>query len=335
MNVLLTGGAGYIGSHTAVELINRGCHVVIADNFSNSSPSVPDRILKITGNMPPVYHVDIADFNQLKNVFEDTQIDSVIHFAGYKSVGESVANPIKYYRNNLDGTLTLMECMEHYAVNKMVFSSSATVYGIPSELPITEEMPTSATNPYGQTKLMIEQMMKDICQARPDWSVCLLRYFNPVGAHRSGLIGEAPNGTPSNLMPYIAQVAAGLRKELHVYGDDYPTRDGTGVRDYIHVVDLAKGHIAALEYLYDRTGISIFNLGTGKPHSVLEMVSAFEQANNCAVPYVIDPRRPGDVAECYADVTKAQRELNWKAHFTLREMCEDAWRWQKYQMGCS
>lgn len=330
MAVLLTGGAGYIGSHTAVELLSKGYHVIIADNFSNSNPTVPQRIQQITGHVPSVYNVDVADPEQLRQVFEQNQITSVIHFAGYKAVGESVANPIKYYRNNLDATLSLIECMEQYGAKRLVFSSSATVYGIPSELPLTEEMPVSATNPYGQTKLMIEQILKDVCRADLDWSICLLRYFNPVGAHESGMIGEEPNGTPNNLMPYVAQVAAGIRKELHIFGNDYPTKDGTGVRDYIHVVDLAKGHIAALEYLCGRTGISTFNLGTGTPHSVLEMVAAFEKASNRAVPYVIDHRRPGDVAECYADVSKAQRELKWSAQLTLTEMCEDAWRWQQF-----
>lgn len=328
MEVLLTGGAGYIGSHTAVELLSVGHKVIIADNYSNSKPDVLGRIRQITGHLPKSYEIDVADAGQLEPVFRENKIDAVIHFAGYKAVGESVQQPVKYYRNNLDTTLSLLEVMERYGVCKLVFSSSATVYGVPAQLPLTEDMPTSATNPYGQTKLMIEQILRDVGQACPNWSISLLRYFNPVGAHKSGLIGESPNGVPNNLMPYVAQVAAGLRKELRVFGDDYPTKDGTGVRDFIHVVDLAKGHVAALDYIGKHTGVSTFNLGTGTPHSVLEMVSAFEKASGRAVPYVICPRRPGDVAECYADAGKAQRELGWSAELTLLDMCEDTWRWQ-------
>lgn len=329
MKVFLVGGTGYIGSHTAVELLNAGHDVVIADNYSNSNPDVVQRIFQITGKSPKTYNIDASSVEDIDRIFVENDIDVVIHFAGYKAVGESVQQPLKYYRNNLDTTLSLLESMERHGVSKFVFSSSATVYGIPKHLPITEDMPTSATNPYGQTKLMIEQILRDIGNAFPDWSISLLRYFNPVGAHKSGLIGESPNGIPNNLMPYVAQVAAGIRKELHIFGNDYPTKDGTGVRDYIHVVDLAKGHVAAMEYVCNHKGVSTFNLGTGTPHSVLEMVAAFEKASGRSIPYVIDPRRPGDVAECYADVSKAYRELNWQAKLTLEDMCEDAWRWQQ------
>ena len=329
MKVFLVGGTGYIGSHTAVELLNAGHDVVIADNYSNSNPDVVQRIFQITGKSPKTYNIDASSVEDIDRIFAENDIDVVIHFAGYKAVGESVQQPLKYYRNNLDTTLSLLESMERHGVSKFVFSSSATVYGVPKHLPITEDMPTSATNPYGQTKLMIEQILRDIGNAFPDWSISLLRYFNPVGAHKSGLIGESPNGIPNNLMPYVAQVAAGIRKELHIFGNDYPTKDGTGVRDYIHVVDLAKGHVAAMEYVCNHKGVSTFNLGTGTPHSVLEMVAAFEKASGRSIPYVIDPRRPGDVAECYADVSKAYRELNWQAKLTLEDMCEDAWRWQQ------
>ena len=329
MKILLTGGAGYIGSHTAVELISQGHDVVIADNYSNSCPEVIHRIEKITGVLPKTYQIDVARHEDLRTLFSENSIDAVIHFAGYKAVGESVALPLKYYRNNLDATLTLLEVMEEYGVKSLVFSSSATVYGVPKELPLTEEMPTSATNPYGQTKLMIEQILRDLNTADPEWSITILRYFNPVGAHESGLIGESPNGIPNNLMPYIAKVASGKLEKLHVFGADYPTRDGTGVRDYIHVVDLARGHIAALNYLQKHTGISVFNLGTGKPNSVLEMVYAFQRASGNPVPYVIDPRRPGDVAECYADPEKARKELAWTAQKSLQDMCEDTWLWQQ------
>lgn len=329
MNVLLTGGAGYIGSHTAVELLSENHEVLIADNYSNSSPLVIDRIEKITGKRPQVFVVDVTNPEEMEAVFSACRIDSVIHFAGYKAVGESVLQPLKYYRNNLDSTLTLIECMIRHKVCKLVFSSSATVYGIPEQLPLTEEMPTSATNPYGQTKLMIEQILRDIQQAYPAWTITLLRYFNPVGAHESGLIGEAPNGIPNNLMPYIAQVASGKLDKLHVFGDDYPTKDGTGVRDYIHVVDLARGHLAALHFIQEHTGLSVFNLGTGKPNSVLEMIYAFQNASNQTIPYVVDPRRPGDIAECYADPCKARKELNWTAQKSLTDMCADTWNWQR------
>ncbi len=329
MEIFLVGGAGYIGSHTAVELLNTGHNVIIADNYSNSSPNVIQQVSQITGKSPKVYDVDVSSVEDVDRIFSENNIDVVIHFAGYKAVGESVQQPLMYYRNNLDTTLSLLETMDRHGVSKFVFSSSATVYGIPDHLPISEDMPTSATNPYGQTKLMIEQILRDVGNASPDWSISLLRYFNPVGAHKSGLIGESPNGIPNNLMPYVAQVAAGIRNELHVFGNDYPTKDGTGVRDYIHVVDLAKGHVAAMEYVCNHKGVSTFNLGTGTPHSVLEMIAAFEKASGRSIPYVIDPRRPGDVAECYADVSKAYRELNWQAKLTLEDMCEDAWRWQQ------
>ena len=312
MKVLLTGGAGYIGSHTAVELIQAGYDVVIADNYSNSSPEVIQRIGKITGILPSVFRVDVTCRDDLRKLFSQNEIMAVIHFAGYKAVGESVANPLKYYRNNLDATLTLLEVMEEYHVKKLVFSSSATVYGVPKELPLTEDMLTSATNPYGQTKLMIEQIIRDVSLADTEWSITLLRYFNPVGAHPSGLIGESPQGIPNNLMPYIAKVAAGKLEKLHVFGNDYPTKDGTGVRDYIHVVDLARGHLAALDYLKKHAGLSVFNLGTGQPYSVLDLVNTFQQVCGNPIP-------PG----------KAQRELHWMAEKSLKEMCEDTWRWQQ------
>lgn len=329
MNILLTGGAGYIGSHTAVELILAGYNVIIADNYSNSCPEVIHRIEKITGVRPKVYAIDVTCCKKLQNLFAEIHIDAVIHFAGYKAVGESVSQPLKYYRNNLDSTLALLEVMDEYVVKKLVFSSSATVYGVPKLLPLTEDMPTSATNPYGQTKLMIEQMLRDVSAADPEWAITILRYFNPVGAHKSGLIGESPNGIPNNLMPYIAKVASGNLEKLHIFGNDYPTKDGTGVRDYIHVVDLACGHLAALNYIEHHKGISIFNLGTGRPYSVLELIHAFQKASGKTIPYVIDPRRPGDVAECYADPGKAKRELGWTAQRSLLEMCEDTWRWQQ------
>lgn len=330
MNVLLTGGAGYIGSHTAVELLESEYDVIIADDFSNSSTDVINQIKKITGKGLKLYHIDVADKSAMRQVFIENDIGAVIHFAGFKSVNESVEQPLKYYRNNLGTTLTLLEVMCEHNVNKIVFSSSATVYGKPKKLPITEDMPTSAINPYGQTKLMIEQIMQDLVLAETDWSVALLRYFNPVGAHKSGLIGELPNGTPNNLMPYISQVAAGKLDKLHIYGNDYPTIDGTGVRDYIHVVDLAKGHISALKYLIEHKGVSVFNLGTGVPSSVLKMVTIFESVTGQNVPYVIDERRSGDVASCYASADKARQILDWRAEKTLQDMCADTWRWQQH-----
>lgn len=329
MAILLSGGTGYIGSHTAVELMAKGREVILADNFSNSKERVPQQIGKITGHEPKLYKIDVADTAAVRKIFAENTIDAVIHFAGFKAVKESVDKPLKYYRNNLDTTLTLLEVMREFGCTRFVFSSSATVYGIPEKLPLTEDMATSAINPYGQTKIMIEQILRDVVAAAPEMSVMLLRYFNPVGAHESGLIGESPDGIPNNLMPYVAQVAAGKLKNLHIYGRDYPTPDGTGVRDYIHVVDLAKGHIAALDFGEKNRGIHIFNLGTGKPHSVLEMVWEFEMASGCTVPYVFEERRAGDVASCYAGVEKAARELSWTAEKTLRDMCVDTWRWQK------
>ncbi len=327
--VLLTGGAGYIGSHTAIELFESGYDVVIADNFSNSKPEVLNRIEKISGKKPVFYKVDVADKEQLEPVFENHKIDAVIHFAGFKAVGESVQMPIEYYRNNIDSTLTLVETMKKYGTKKLVFSSSATVYGIPETVPLVETMKkTGCTNPYGWTKYMIEQILMDMCVAEKDVSCVLLRYFNPVGAHESGLIGEDPQGIPNNLMPYISQVAVGKLKQLSVYGNDYPTPDGTGVRDYIHVVDLAQGHVAALSYADKMTGADIINLGTGTGYSVLDMVNAFEKVNGIKIPYVIAPRRSGDVASCYAQPEKAAKVLGWSAKKNLEDMCRDAWRWQ-------
>lgn len=331
MAILLSGGAGYIGSHTAVELLTADAEVVIADDFSNSTPTVIDRIEQITGHRPKLYQADVADRGAVRQIFTENRIDAVIHFAGFKAVGESVTQPLKYYRNNLDTTLTLLETMVEFRVYRFIFSSSATVYGVPQKLPLTEDMPTSATNPYGQTKLMIEQILKDLSAANPAWSIVSLRYFNPVGAHPGGLIGESPNGIPNNLMPYVAKVAAGELEKVHVFGNDYPTPDGTGMRDYIHVVDLAKGHIAALEFSKAHDGLHVFNLGTGRAYSVLEMIAATEKASGREIPYVIEGRRPGDVAECYADTQKANRILGWQAQKTLQDMCDDAWRWQMNQ----
>lgn len=333
MNILLVGGAGYIGSHTAVELLFSNHNVIIVDNFCNSNPNIIDRIYQITNKLPTVYCVDAGIKSDISAVFRSEQIDAVIHFAGHKAVGESVIKPLKYYSNNLETTLSLLSTMEQFNVRRLVFSSSATVYGVPQKLPITEEMPTSATNPYGHTKLMIEQILSDICQASSEWSISLLRYFNPVGAHKSGLIGENPNGIPNNLVPYIVKVAAGELEKVHVFGHDYQTKDGTGMRDYIHVVDLARGHSAALWYIMSHSGCSVFNLGTGTPYSVLDMIHEFQDITHRPIPYVFDPRRPGDVATCYADPTKALQELGWKAEFSLREMCEDAWRWQQSDLN--
>ena len=327
--VLLTGGAGFIGSHTAVELLEQDYDVVIADDFSNCTPDVLDRLAQITGRRPACHAVDVADRAAMEQVFSAHSIDAVIHFAGFKAVGESVKEPLKYYRNNLDTTLTLLETMTRHGVNKFVFSSSATVYAVPERVPLTEDMPTSCTNPYGWTKYMIEQILRDTAAADPAMSVVLLRYFNPIGAHPTGLIGEMPQGIPNNLLPYVSGVAAGTLEKLHVFGNDYPTPDGTGVRDYIHVVDLAKGHLAALRYADGHTGAEVFNLGTGHGYSVLEIVRAFESANGVSVPYQIDPRRSGDVAECYADTAKAERVLDWRAERSLKDMCRDAWRWQQ------
>ena len=329
MKVLLTGGAGYIGSHTAVEMLNAGYDIVIADNFDNSSPKVVDRIEKITGKRPALYELDVADRAAVDAMFAAEDFDAVVHFAGLKAVGESCAIPVRYYRNNIDTTLTLLEAMQKHGVDNFVFSSSATVYGIPEEVPLREGMPTSCTNPYGWTKYMNEQILTDAASADKNLSVVLLRYFNPIGAHQSGLIGENPNGIPNNLMPYITQVAVGKLERLGVFGNDYPTPDGTGVRDYIHVVDLARGHLKAIEYAAEHKGSEIFNLGTGTGYSVLDIVKAFIRVNNVDIPYDIKPRRPGDIAECYADPTKAKEGLGWTAEYGIDEMCRDSWNWQK------
>ncbi len=330
MAVLLTGGAGYIGSHTCVELLDNGYDVVIADNFDNASEKVVERIEKITGKSVSVYKIDVADKKALRELFSQCDIDAVIHFAGYKAVGESVEKPLMYYRNNLDTTLTLLEVMSEFGVKKIVFSSSATVYGVPKVVPLKEGMPTSCTNPYGWTKLFNEQILTDATVADEDLSVVLLRYFNPIGAHESGLIGESPNGIPNNLMPYITQVAVGKREKLGVFGNDYDTHDGTGVRDYIHVVDLANGHLKALQYINNgHKGTEIFNLGTGTGYSVLDIVKTFSKVNDLEIPYVIMDRRPGDVAIVTADPEKANKQLKWTAKFGLDDMCRDSWNWQK------
>ena len=329
MSVLITGGAGYIGSHTVVELLNAGQEVVIVDNYSNSKPEVLNRIETITGKAPTFYEVDVLDREALDAVFSKETIESVIHFAGYKAVGESVTKPIEYYHNNITSSLVLCDVMRSHGVKKIVFSSSATVYGMNNVSPLTEDMPTSATNPYGYTKVMIEQILQDVAFADSEWSIALLRYFNPIGAHASGLIGEDPTGIPNNLMPYITQVAVGKLPRLSVFGDDYDTPDGTGVRDYIHVVDLALGHIKALDKIKETEGVGIYNLGTGIGYSVLDLVHNFEEANGVEIPYVIVDRRPGDVATCYADATKAKEELGWTAQKTLADMCRDSWNWQK------
>ena len=327
MAVLVTGGAGFIGSHTAVELLNAGKEIVILDNFSNSKPQSLEAIKKITGKDFKFYEMDYLDREKLEKVFEENKIDSVLNFAGFKAVGESVEKPIEYYTNNISGALVLLDTMKKYGVKKFVFSSSATVYGEPERIPITEDCKTGGTtNPYGTSKLFIEQILKDIYNSDNTWDIAILRYFNPVGAHESGLIGEEPQGIPNNLMPYVARVAAGKLKELSVFGNDYDTPDGTGVRDYIHVVDLAKGHIKALEKLEkEGKGLYIYNLGTGKGYSVLDMVNAFEKSTGKKVAYKIAPRRAGDIATCYSDPTKAKEELGWEATKTLDEMCKDSW----------
>ena len=330
MAVLVTGGTGFIGSHAVVELINDGQEVVIVDNLSNSKMCVLDRIEKITGKRPTFYKVDLIDADALDAVFEKhTDIDSVIHFAGLKAVGESVQLPLKYYHNNLTGTFILCEKMIKYGVKRIVFSSSATVYGSPKSVPIREDFPLSTTNPYGETKLMIERILKDITVAYPEMSVSVLSYFNPIGAHESGLIGEDPKGIPNNLLPYVSKVAFGKLECLRVFGDDYPTHDGTGVRDYIHVVDLAKAHLKALARTAKCCGIDYFNIGTGNGYSVLDIVKAFEEASGNKVKYEIAPRRPGDIAECYADPKKAYEVLGWRAEYDIKRMCVDAARWQK------
>jgi UDP-glucose 4-epimerase len=328
MSILVTGGAGYIGCHTCIELLQEGYDLVVIDNYSNSQPEALKRVQELSGKNITFYEVDVLDETAVGEVFAKHTIEAVIHFAGLKAVGESVSKPLHYYHNNITGTLVLCAVMQQYGVKRLVFSSSATVYGTPERMPITEDSPLSATNPYGSTKLMIERILQDLLVADPTWSIALLRYFNPIGAHSSGRIGENPNGIPNNLMPYISQVAVGKLAELGVFGSDYPTVDGTGVRDYIHVVDLAQGHLKALNKVLNTTGIDAYNLGTGKGYSVLELVKAFEQAADCKVPYRIRDRRPGDVATCYADASKAERELGWKAERDIEQMCVDTWRWQ-------
>lgn len=328
MTILVTGGAGYIGSHTVVELLNSGQNVVIVDNLVNSSIEALHRVEGITGKSVTFYQGDVLNKALLQKVFSDHQIHSVIHFAGLKAVGESVAQPLKYYENNVTGTLVLCEVMAEHGIKNLVFSSSATVYGDPASLPITEDFPTGATNPYGQSKLMVEQILHDLNHADSSWNIARLRYFNPVGAHVSGRIGEDPNDIPNNLMPFIAQVAVGKREKLSVFGGDYPTHDGTGVRDYIHVVDLATGHLRALEKLNTKPGLVTYNLGTGQGYSVLDMIKAFEKASGKSIPYQIVERRPGDIAACYAAPQKARTELGWQATHTLEDMAESSWKWQ-------
>ncbi|HEX6982578.1 MAG TPA: UDP-glucose 4-epimerase GalE [Balneolaceae bacterium] len=328
MSILVTGGAGYIGSHTVLELLNQDKSVVVVDNLDNSKKEALDRVEEITGRQLTFYETDLLNKDALNDIFSSHNINSVIHFAGYKAVGESVSKPLKYYHNNITGTLYLCEMMKKHGVMNLVFSSSATVYGDPHKVPIKEDFPLSATNPYGRTKLFIEEILRDLHVSDENWNIALLRYFNPVGAHRSGQIGEDPNDIPNNLMPYITQVAVGKLNELSVFGDDYPTHDGTGVRDYIHVVDLAVGHLKALEKLESSPGVVAYNLGTGRGYSVLDVVKAFEKASGKDVPYKITDRRPGDIASCYADPSKAEKELNWKAKHNLVDMCKDSWRWQ-------
>ena len=329
MTILVTGGAGYIGSHTCIELINAGYDVVVVDNLCNSCKEALNRVEKIVGRTIKFYEADIRDAEAMKNIFEAEDIDAVIHFAGLKAVGESVAKPLEYYDNNIAGTLVLCDAMRNAGVKNIIFSSSATVYGDPAFMPITEECPKGqCTNPYGWSKSMLEQILTDLHTADPEWNVVLLRYFNPVGAHKSGTIGENPKGIPNNLMPYITQVAVGKLECLGVFGDDYDTPDGTGVRDYIHVVDLALGHVKALKKIEEKAGVKVYNLGTGNGYSVLDMVKAFGKACGKEIPYQIKPRRPGDIAACYADPAKAKEELGWVAERGLDEMCEDSWRWQ-------
>lgn len=330
MAILVTGGAGYIGSHTCVELLQAGYEVVVLDNLCNSSEKSLERVKAITGKDVTFYKGDILDRARLNEIFEKESIESCIHFAGLKAVGESVAKPWEYYENNIAGTLTLVDVMRQHNVKNIIFSSSATVYGNPAQIPITEECPKGqCTNPYGWTKSMLEQILSDMQKADPTWNVIILRYFNPIGAHPSGTMGENPNGIPNNLMPYITQVAVGKLKELGVFGDDYDTPDGTGVRDYIHVVDLAIGHVKALKKIEDNAGLCIYNLGTGVGYSVLDIVKNFQEANGVEIPYVIKERRAGDIATCYSDAAKAKEELGWTAQYGIKEMCADSWRWQK------
>lgn len=329
MKILVTGGAGYIGSHTCVELLNAGYEIVVLDNLCNSSEKSLEVVKELTNKDFPFYKVDLLDYNNTNKVFEENDIDAVIHFAGLKAVGESVSIPIKYYHNNITGTLNLIDIMEKHNVYNLVFSSSATVYGMPKTVPITEDFPLSTTNPYGSTKLMIENILRDVFVSNDKWSITLLRYFNPIGANKSGKMGEDPKGIPNNLLPYVAQVAVGKLEYVHVFGNDYNTKDGTGVRDYIHVVDLALGHVKAVERISGKQGVDVYNLGTGNGYSVLEVVKAFEKASGKTVHYKITDRRPGDIAQCYADPSKAARELGWKAQYGIDEMCADSWNFAK------
>lgn len=330
MNILVTGGAGYIGSHTVVELQNAGHNVVVIDNLSNSKAKSLNRVTEITGKKVDFFEIDIRDFNALDSLLEKYKFDCCIHFAGLKAVGESVQKPLEYYDNNVCGTVTLLRALNNHNCKNIIFSSSACVYGNPEIIPITENCPKgNCTNPYGATKSMIEDIMMDLYKSDSNWNIVLLRYFNPIGAHQSGKIGENPNGIPNNLMPYITQVAVGKRDELSVFGNDYDTHDGTGVRDYIHVIDLARGHVCALNAIKENCGLEIFNLGTGHGYSVLDVVNAFEKVNGLKIPYVIKPRRAGDVPVCYADASKAEKILKWHAEFNLEDMCRDSWNWQK------
>ncbi|NMA65020.1 MAG: UDP-glucose 4-epimerase GalE [Clostridiaceae bacterium] len=328
MAILVTGGAGYIGSHACIELLEAGYDVIVVDNLINSKEEAIKRVQEIAGKKLKFYKVDLLDEDNLDKIFQEESIEAVMHFAGLKAVGESVLQPLRYYHNNITGTLTLCDCMCKHNIKNLVFSSSATVYGDPHKVPIDEDFPLSATNPYGRTKLMIEEILRDLYNADPSWNIAILRYFNPVGAHPSGRIGEDPNGIPNNLVPYITQVAVGKLKELSVFGNDYDTPDGTGIRDYIHVVDLVKGHLKALEKLNTNPGVVTYNLGTGRGYSVLEMIRAFKKVTGRNIPYKVVERRPGDVAKCYADARKAEKEISWTAEKGLEEMCEDSWRWQ-------